>query len=141
MSRISVCVLYCGVMYEWWMWCEQGWRRNLKSVLVYPYWNTEGKKKKKKKKSTGSSSVRSSSNGWITMNTTYAYMTKECWKLGLNQVHFGTETSNWGSAPPTLLIPVLRRNFCHGLKPDCCMQDSDSASVPQRGLHYENTKC
>ena len=38
LKRCKIWVLYWSVMYEWWMWGEEGWRWNLGSVLAYSYW-------------------------------------------------------------------------------------------------------
>ena len=89
---------------------------------------------KSTKKTTG---LTSSFSRWIAVNNTYAFTTK-AWQrnLGFQLGISGTETSNWGSAPSSLLIPVRSRNKNSYPAGDenrhRCMWGSDSASAPQQ---------
>ena len=80
-------VLYCGVIYEWLMWVEDGWRKTRcrhRSTLIE-------KHQRGRPHLTDKSSQQ--------MN---------CWGIwNLIQVYFGAESSDWGSVPPTL--PILGR--------------------------------
>ena len=58
LSRMSVCeVLYCGVIYESWIWDAERRRGNLVPVLAYSF----------RKAPRRSPDLTSSSNGWITI--------------------------------------------------------------------------
>ena len=75
--------MYSGVIFEWWMWSEEGWRWNLVSVLACSYRN----------ELKGSPGLRFPSDGHIAVNNIYAFTSHSLWRdLGFLLGIFGTET-------------------------------------------------
>ena len=63
MSKMSVRVLYCGNIYEWWTWGEEARRRNPVPALAYSYQKTRK----------GPPRLTSPSDGRIFINSAYGF--------------------------------------------------------------------
>ena len=97
MSRMNVYMyvtVIFGAKYEWWMWSEEGWKRNSATTLAYSYQKTL-------RGSVGSMSPSDSKNA---VNSTYA-LTINAWKRDLKFNPDIFWNRNWGL------------KFCHSIPP------------------------